>query len=49
MTDITPPADDKIHSATDDEQAIEDDQKLQQEEKDGELTQDEKDRLDAHL
>lgn len=46
MTDIPPPADDRVHSAADDEKAIEDAEKL---EKSSDLTQDEQDRLDAHL
>lgn len=41
-------ADDRIRTGSDFQAEIDDDEKLQQEEADGELTQDEIDRLDSH-
>ena len=44
MTNITPPADDRIHSATENQKAIDDLEKLEN----ADLSQDEQDRLDSH-
>ncbi|MBC7591521.1 MAG: hypothetical protein H7226_10830 [Salinibacterium sp.] len=44
MTNITPPADDRIHSAKDNEKAIADAQALEE----ADLPQDEQDRLESH-
>ena len=41
---VTPPADDRVHSATENEQAIENDEKLNN----ADLTEDEKDRAERH-
>ena len=44
MTNITPAADDRIHSAADNQKAIDDLEKLEN----ADLPQDERDRLDGH-
>ncbi|WP_309616532.1 hypothetical protein [Salinibacterium sp.] len=44
MTNITPAADDRIHSAADNQKAIDDREKLEN----SDLSQDERDRLDSH-
>ena len=44
MTNITPPADDRIHSAKDNEKTIADDEALEK----ADLPQDEEDRLKSH-
>jgi hypothetical protein len=44
MSDSTPPADDRIHAAKDDEKAVEPDEKLSK----SDLAQDELDRLESH-